>query len=59
MCPNSVSSIDGFGKIFYILCWDIIEPNLGTSIYEFFIVNHLPMAWNATFLSSILKIKLP
>ena len=56
MDSNSAARSDGFGGIFYKVCWDIIKANLYMAVQWFFPGHQLPTSWTSTLVVTIPKV---
>ncbi|KAL0310146.1 UNVERIFIED_CONTAM: hypothetical protein Sangu_2458000 [Sesamum angustifolium] len=53
--PDSVVGPDGFGAIFYHICWDVISEDVFSTVTEFFRGVEIPKGFTATTISLIPK----
>ncbi|KAL0315870.1 UNVERIFIED_CONTAM: hypothetical protein Sradi_5465200 [Sesamum radiatum] len=53
--PDSVVGPDGFGAIFYHICWDVISEDIFSTVTEFFRGVEIPKGFTATTISLIPK----
>ncbi|KAL0299106.1 UNVERIFIED_CONTAM: hypothetical protein Sradi_6570400 [Sesamum radiatum] len=57
--PDSVAGPDGFGAVFFHICWEIIAEDVFCAVTEFFRGEKMPKGFTATTISLIPKTASP